>query len=376
MGFWEDVYELRTHALIPRLWSRGDIRTHLAGKYRPNTLNSLPSNQSMTKDGRVKGNYVLRGLEPRAWRIEPGVFELVDDPEDTNKDQQASREGMHYVGEVMRHQEEKEDLAAKPQRGANGGLQPWREQLVVCRMDDLCGSKFLAYVELGRHKYAGPSVYFHRKTVDRFQGLQSNIFQAAKDERFCELLYATLVSWGMHDMRAAKMPDFETFSDRLAKLSPQINDLSQYHLGTLSEDDLPTVRDRVWALILGLQGSATESSRLVANSKLLHHLLPRLIPPIDRANTGLFFGYENEADLQGLEKQERAFRFIFPWLNSIAQNVKNSLDGFTYAGFNSSPTKVIDNAIIGFVENEGLKKKKKENRAQGRARRSRVGRAV
>jgi hypothetical protein len=96
------------------------------------------------------------------------------------------------------------------------------------------------------------------------------------------------------------------------------------------------------------------------------------VPPIDRVNTGLFFGYENEASFQGKEKQ--IFYSILPQMISIAREEKDILGHFTYEGFNSSPTKVIDNAIVGFVEKEGLKKQVKERKKERREKR-RIARA-
>ena len=44
-------------------------------------FNTVPSNQSMTRDGSQKGNYIIRGFRAKAWRVRPGKFELIDDPE-------------------------------------------------------------------------------------------------------------------------------------------------------------------------------------------------------------------------------------------------------------------------------------------------------
>lgn len=237
------------------------------------------------------------------------------------------------------------------------------------RISKLCNN-FKRYVESGVQKYTGPSVYFHCKTVDRFKELGNSVLKAANDERFLELLYATLVSWGMHNMmKGARMPDFETFHKHIAQLSPRIDELSSERITELSNSKIPSILDKVWELIVKLPGTETRSP-LVANSKLLHHLIPQLVPPIDGGNTGLFFGYEDEASFRGgREKQKRIFTFIFPRLISIARNARATLDSFPYAGFDSSPTKVIDNAIIGFVEEERLKeevKRKKEERKKRR----------
>jgi len=81
-SFWEAICDLRQRRLIPRQWTRDDLRHHLSGQYSPNTVNTVPSNQSVTRDGSQKGNYVIRGLRAKAWRVGRGKFELIDDPED------------------------------------------------------------------------------------------------------------------------------------------------------------------------------------------------------------------------------------------------------------------------------------------------------
>jgi len=40
----------------------------------------VPANQSVSRDGKEKGNYVLRGAQPKAFRLGEGRYELIDDP--------------------------------------------------------------------------------------------------------------------------------------------------------------------------------------------------------------------------------------------------------------------------------------------------------
>jgi len=84
--FWEAICDLRQQGLIPRQWTRNDLRSHLNGLFLPNTINTVPSNQSMTRDGSQKGNYIVRGYQAKAWRVGPGKFELIDDPEDVPRE--------------------------------------------------------------------------------------------------------------------------------------------------------------------------------------------------------------------------------------------------------------------------------------------------
>jgi hypothetical protein len=80
MSFWDEVYKLREQGLIPRVWTRDCLRPHLQGKYLPNSITTIPSNGSMTWDGKKFGNYIKRGQDPRAWRVGSGEFQLIVDP--------------------------------------------------------------------------------------------------------------------------------------------------------------------------------------------------------------------------------------------------------------------------------------------------------
>ena len=81
MTFWEAIYNLRQRGLIPRQWCRSDIRPHLRRSFAPNTITTVPSNESISRDGKVKGDYVKRGRQAKAFRLGDGLYELIDDPE-------------------------------------------------------------------------------------------------------------------------------------------------------------------------------------------------------------------------------------------------------------------------------------------------------
>jgi len=84
MTFWNDIYELRKQNLIPQQWRRKHIMPYLKHKYKDSTIWTVPSNQSVSKDRNVQGNYVQRGMEPKAYRIAPGLFELINEPSSPN----------------------------------------------------------------------------------------------------------------------------------------------------------------------------------------------------------------------------------------------------------------------------------------------------
>ncbi len=89
MSFWDEVYKLRAQGLIPRVWTRAHLRPHLQGQYKRDTITTVPSNASMSRDGKQVGDYIKRGRQPKAWRVGRGEFRLIIDPADDASAQDA-----------------------------------------------------------------------------------------------------------------------------------------------------------------------------------------------------------------------------------------------------------------------------------------------
>lgn len=102
MSFWDAIYKLREDGLIPPVWTRADIRPHLLGTYRPNTIMTVPSNASMTRDGKQMGDYIKRGSDAQAWRVGLGEFRLVADPADDLPTQEQERQRAKAYAHVER----------------------------------------------------------------------------------------------------------------------------------------------------------------------------------------------------------------------------------------------------------------------------------
>ena len=79
--FWKAIERLRANRIIAFQWRRADIRPHLEKLgFSPNSINTIPSNQSVTLDGVEQGNYVKAGVaKPRAYRVGRGLFQLIGD---------------------------------------------------------------------------------------------------------------------------------------------------------------------------------------------------------------------------------------------------------------------------------------------------------
>ncbi|MCK4252453.1 hypothetical protein KAX97_13475 [candidate division WOR-3 bacterium] len=199
--------------------------------------------------------------------------------------------------------------------------------------------------------FSGPSPYFHFRALDKLKSLKSPS-AAVNDELFLEYLYATLTAWGLHRMgpRGAKLVEFDVFVRSLKNQKDKIEILEKRSLLNLSDVDLSSTIDILWDVLANIEVSASKT-KLVANSKALHHFLPDLIPPIDRQYTLRFF-YDHKT-ING--RDEQLFREIYPQFHKIGLKCKDQIRSYLGYGFHTSDTKVIDNAIVGFV----LKKLKK-----------------
>ncbi len=90
-------------------------------------------------------------------------------------------------------------------------------------------------------------------------------------------------------------------------------------------------------------------NRLVSGSKALHHVLPALVFPIDREYTQTFFGWHNP---EFQYNPRDCFEVIFSALAETARTVTPSR--FVCEGWMSSPTKILDNAVVGYCVAHGL----------------------
>lgn len=224
-----------------------------------------------------------------------------------------------------------------------------RRQSTLDRIDrkvnSLC-SDFSCYINKFdlSNPFTGPALDFHFRTLDRLRecGALAIAFQ---DNLFFEYLYDTLIAWGLR-RRGSKLVEFEAFRSSLRNQKSEIEDLEHCRLTRLSEGAVDVVADSLWQILASLRISKAKT-KLIANSKALHHLLPQLMPPIDRQYTLRFFDYKN---ITG--RDERTFREIYHQFHRIGSRTEETIYKYLGHGFHTSETKVIDNAIIGYVLTE------------------------
>jgi hypothetical protein len=214
------------------------------------------------------------------------------------------------------------------------------------RADELC-DRFPACLALfsASAPFAGPSLYFHRKTIE-LRERHSSIHTLVDDEAYFDAAYATLAAWGMHRMGPGKtkLLDIATIRDSVRENATALEQLAALHIATVAVDQYEDVIGQLWALIARLRVSVAEA-RIVANSKMLHHILPELVPPIDREYTfRLFYG----RTMLSID-EERGFREMFLRLLRIGHRSRATIEATPRSGWNTSSAKVVDNAIVGYI---------------------------
>jgi hypothetical protein len=186
-------------------------------------------------------------------------------------------------------------------------------------------------------RFSGPSLHFHRRALS-----------AERDEK-AEMVYAMLVSWGMHRMGGGpQMNEFEIFKESISEHFPVIQSLCLKNIGNITETEFNRLDDVFENL------NAMKSFRkIVAFSKIIAHYLPDIVAPIDNEYTLRFiFGRPRIPDAWD---EFGLFRDIhFRLVKKVAthehflQAASQWLDNPNFPWDTSLP-KIVDNLIIGKV---------------------------
>ena len=166
----------------------------------------------------------------------------------------------------------------------------------------------------------------------------------------------TLIAWGM-DGQAAELVPPAVFHSRIKECGSRLSSWESYTISDL-------VRKKLALALLDTfkeLGLSETNSQVVTASKVMHHLLPNLVPPIDRAYTTRFFMPPHLRTLRDPNIPER-FTEIAQGLGWIAKSIEEQhgkgyltslVDRTEYA---TSESKIIDNAIVGYVKRHDLQK--------------------
>lgn len=180
----------------------------------------------------------------------------------------------------------------------------------------------------------------HRATIDRRRSFAS-VREALDDDVFLDDFYQTLYAWGI-GKRASRLVPRAQFGNRLRACGDEIASFEHLRLDDSGLDATATATD-LWRLIERL-GVVENVSLIVPGTKTLHHLLPDLVPPMDRAWTGAFFLWTMAAP----QYERPTFFQSFSYFANIAQATDPSL--YVGDGWRTSVSKITDNAIIGYCK--------------------------
>jgi len=194
--------------------------------------------------------------------------------------------------------------------------------------------------------FGGPSLHFHLKSLEAARNQDF--------ERFVEYVYAVLPSWGMHRMGGGpKMREFSEFHSSLKAVWPIALQLQERTPTDLGASDWASLR----AVFCGIRCMASGTS-LVGNSKVIAHLLPKLVPPVDREYT-LNYLFRHGQIKNGIEVEWSKLAQILegffypiaqsPLFKSKAEEWLRHSDRFKW---DTSELKIVDNLVIGLSKME------------------------
>ena len=190
--------------------------------------------------------------------------------------------------------------------------------------------------------FRGPSLYFHERALATRYDPSSLTH--------LEYVYATLASWGMHRMGrgGSKMRSFEVLSQSVQTLKDRIAEAQTFDFREMSEIKWAILRE----IFCGVKVMASGTT-LVGNSKVMHHMLPNVIPPIDREYTLWFLRgnttIRNDLETEWLLMKEIISQFFIPvasdttFYSKAEQWMKRNED----YPWDTSVLKVVDNLVIG-----------------------------
>ena len=193
--------------------------------------------------------------------------------------------------------------------------------------------------------FGGPSLHFHKRALSTHG-----------DEKI-EMVYAMLVSWGMHRMGGgATMNDFAVFKESIKGVEREIIETKKLIKdGSSIIDNIKEIFNKIKAM--------KSSKNLVGNSKVLAHYFPSQISPIDGEYTLQFVLGEGRKNIPSSISEYEFFiqfheKIIFSIIKdeNFIKKCKIWMDNKKYVWDTSMP-KIVDNLIIGKMYQ--IKKQKK-----------------
>lgn len=208
--------------------------------------------------------------------------------------------------------------------------------------------------------FGGPSIYFHIQAIKE----QEKSFLS---DRHIEMIYATLASWGMHkmgdpDKTKAKMVSFADFKKSILAHREGLQKLSLCKMHSCNHNEYAKHIEELNDIYFNLKVSISEAT-IVAHSKTLAHILPNLVPPLDRQYTVRFFTQEYNSFFTdkgkfkpvvnlpyGKDAQFNDFKDYCCRIKAMLDRCDTNIFTINKDTFNTSYPKIMDNCIVAFVK--------------------------
>ena len=208
------------------------------------------------------------------------------------------------------------------------------------------------YIEIARNEipkdFGGPSSHFHQRSLEELNNSFLN-------EPHLEMIYATLASWGMHRMGKTytKLVDYCDFKNTILSHKKELTELKYVHIEDLTVENLKEIIIKLKQICFEMKVSIS-NSKIVGNSKTLAHILPNLVPPIDRQYTIRFFKCielrKNVGDFKGENEEKEYFEYIMEKAYDFIVQIKSCDKIIIDNKFNTSYPKIFDNIIVAYIK--------------------------
>lgn len=182
----------------------------------------------------------------------------------------------------------------------------------------------------------GPALYFYRRAYASRKALPS-ISDFVHDKYSLELMYATLVAWGMNS-RGAKMKSFPDFRANLHSALPDLMAVEVATKTFTSTNRHGTLH--ALSIVFPRLNIMNTGSTFISASKCLHFLFPNYCLPMDGKYTlKKLYGHMG---CQTVRRYLEVTSFAYDALDASRKPVSRHID----TQWNSCPMKMVDNAII------------------------------
>lgn len=191
--------------------------------------------------------------------------------------------------------------------------------------------------------FTDEQVQIHRTTIDR-RHRHASIDSLLDDDEFFRLLEEVLKAWRMAS-RAARLLPRDQIWEAFASERDALDFLWGQQLTILPVSAASRTLTELGRLLTAIRVSGTNTN-LIAGAKAVHHVLPDLIPPIDREYTLRFFGFGQTF------RESAAIERCLAGFHQIAWHRPEQIEARVGPGMHTSLGKVIDNAIVGYLVGE------------------------